>query len=91
MDTENCFIIVRCLECAYNNECAIVCKNTALAFMHGDLLVDTQKCPKCSAGRLKQGLPECVADCKHALQKAIITEMTVEDKRVQAVNSTSLL
>jgi Fe-S-cluster-containing dehydrogenase component len=90
MDTEDYFIIVRCLECTQNG-CSIVCKNTALAFMHGDLLIDAQKCPKCSGGNLKQGLPECVADCKYAMQKAIITETTVEDKRIQAVNALSLL
>jgi hypothetical protein len=59
--------------------------------MHGDLLVDTQKCPKCEGGGLKQGLPECIADCVYAAQKAIITELTVEEKRTQAVNALSLL
>lgn len=90
MDTESSFIIVRCLECTHTG-CAVVCESTALAFMHGDLLVDTQKCPKCSGGGLKQGLPECIADCEYAIQKAIITEMTIEDKRTQAVNALSLL
>jgi Fe-S-cluster-containing dehydrogenase component len=90
MDGENYFIIVRCLECTHRR-CAVVCDNAALAFMHGDLLVDTQKCPKCSAGSLKQGLPMCIADCKYAIQKAIITETTIEEKRTQAVNALSLL
>jgi Fe-S-cluster-containing dehydrogenase component len=90
MDTENYLIIVRCLECT-SKGCAVVCDNTALAFMHGDLLVDIQKCPKCNGGGLKQGLPECIADCEYAIQKAIITELTVEEKRTQAVNALSLL
>jgi Fe-S-cluster-containing dehydrogenase component len=90
MDTENSPIIVRCLECT-QNVCVVVCDNTALVFMHGDLLVDTQKCPKCSGGGLKQGLPECIADCEYALQKAIITELTIEEKRTRAVNALSLL
>ena len=90
MDTGSGFIIVRCLECAHSG-CAVVCDNTALAFMHGDLLVDTQKCPNCFDGGLKQGLPDCIADCEYAVQKAIITGMTVEDKRTQAVNALSLL
>lgn len=90
MDDENCFIIVRCLECKHKG-CAVVCDNTALAFMHGDLLVDTQKCPKCYDGGLKQGLPVCIADCGYAVQKAIITGLTIEDKRTQAANALSLL
>ncbi|MDR2097806.1 MAG: hypothetical protein LBP37_04725 [Spirochaetaceae bacterium] len=88
--TETDFIIVRCLECTRGG-CDVVCKNTALAFMHGDLLVDTRKCPKCSSGGLKQGLPECIAECEYAVQKAIITEITIEEKRTQAVNALSLL
>jgi hypothetical protein len=36
-------------------------------------------------------MPECIAECRHAIQKAIITEMTIEDKRTQAVNAMSLL
>ena len=90
MDTEGGFIIIRCLECTHKG-CAVVCENTALAFMHGDLLVDTQKCPKCYDGGLKQGLPGCIADCGYAVQKAIITGMTIEEKRTQAVNALSLL
>jgi Fe-S-cluster-containing dehydrogenase component len=90
MGTENYFIIVRCLECTYSG-CAVVCGKAALAFMHGDLLVDTRKCPECYGGGLKQGLPKCIADCGYAIQKAIITEMTIEEKRTQAVNALSLL
>jgi Fe-S-cluster-containing dehydrogenase component len=88
--SEDYFIIVRCLECTQKG-CVVVCKNTALAFMHGDLLVDAQKCPECSSGNFKRGLPACIADCKYAIQKAIITEPTVEDKRALAVNALALL
>ncbi|MDR1363857.1 MAG: hypothetical protein LBJ35_07420 [Spirochaetaceae bacterium] len=90
MDNESCFLIVRCLECTRKG-CAVICKNAALAFMHGDLLIDTQKCKGCKDSRFKQGLPECIADCAYASQKAIITETSVEDKRTQAVNAMSLI
>jgi Fe-S-cluster-containing dehydrogenase component len=90
MDTESCFLIVRCIECT-QKVCAVICKNAALAFMHGDLLIDTQKCLGCNMSGFKQGLPECVADCTYASQKAIITETSIDDKRTQAVNALSLI
>lgn len=49
MNTENYFLIIRRLECTRNG-CVVVCDNRTLAFMHGDLLVDTQKCPECHGG-----------------------------------------
>ncbi|MDR2658876.1 MAG: hypothetical protein LBC27_02645 [Spirochaetaceae bacterium] len=82
------FLIVRCLECT-RKVCAIICKKTALVFMHGDLLIDTQKCAGCKAAGFKRGLPECVADCAYASQKAVITQTSIENKRSQAVSALS--
>jgi Fe-S-cluster-containing hydrogenase component 2 len=90
MDTESCFLIVRCLECT-QKVCAVICENAALALMRGDLLIDTQKCADCNSSGFRQGLPECVAACTHAGQKAIITETSIDDKRTQAVNTLSLI
>jgi hypothetical protein len=59
--------------------------------MHGEILIDTRKCGGCPLSGLRQGVPQCVADCKCACQKAIVTEMSVMDKRTRAVNALSLL
>jgi Fe-S-cluster-containing dehydrogenase component len=89
MDNADFMLIVRCLECAQDS-CVVVCGDSALAFISGDLLVDTKKCPDCRNFNLNGGLPGCIADCKHAVQKAIITKTTIEDKRTQAVNAMSM-
>lgn len=89
MDNADFFLIVRCLECELDG-CAVACGNKALNFISGDLLVDTEKCPDCAGFNLKQGVPGCIANCEHAVQKAIITKTAIEDKRTMAVNAMSL-
>jgi Fe-S-cluster-containing dehydrogenase component len=89
MDNADFFLIVRCLECVQDG-CVVVCGNEALSFISGDLLIDRQKCSECVSFNLKHGVPVCIADCEHAVQKAIITKTAIEDKRTQAVNAMSL-
>jgi Fe-S-cluster-containing hydrogenase component 2 len=88
MTDQNQFILIRCQDCS-QGFCAVHCAEGTLAFMHGDLLIDTQKCGNCPQKAAE--IPRCVAECKHSGEKFLIDQVPVEDKRTQAVNAMSLL
>jgi hypothetical protein len=89
MNLENDYKLIHCAGCA-QYPCSVSCKNTALAFSRGDLIIESAKCAGCkdavAQGAAKQGgIPACIAQCKHSGEKAIITIIGVESKRAKAV------
>ncbi|GHU44915.1 hypothetical protein FACS1894190_16730 [Spirochaetia bacterium] len=89
MKTDNIYILIRCIDCEQKT-CRVTCKQTAIAFVHGDVLVERGKCGECGMAT-KGAIPECVENCKHGTEKAILTIADAEEKRSKAAYALSLL
>ena len=74
--------MIQCPECGVW-PCVVSCKENALSFFYGGLIVQTAKCAACP-DFLEDAIPRCVADCAKSAVKRLVEEESVEEKRKNA-------
>ena len=85
MSCESEYILINCPECAAFC-CEVSCKENAIAFFHGNIMVEGQKCVSCS-DRGGGNLPLCIERCDKSEAKNRIEEISSAKKRENAVSA----
>jgi ferredoxin len=67
----------------------VSCDYNALAYVCGDLLIELDKCAECGQHR-GSDIPECVASCEHAREKAVLEPPDIQAKQERAATALSL-
>jgi Fe-S-cluster-containing hydrogenase component 2 len=81
-------ILIRCTGCE-QEACTVLCVHNAVAYIMGDLLIETVKCEGCK--RNTALIPACITDCRNSAEKQILDMVSIEEKRKAAAGALSVL
>lgn len=79
-------MLINCPECGEDG-CSLFCKEGALAFFHGNVMIEEAKCVLCGEWKGVGTIPVCIAGCKHGGAQKIIEDESVDCKRGRAVET----
>ncbi|MDR3325496.1 MAG: hypothetical protein LBS82_05900 [Spirochaetaceae bacterium] len=83
-------MLISCLDCGADG-CALFCAEGAIAFFHGNVMVEAAKCAACGSWKGAATIPACISGCARGGGKTIIEVECVDNKRGRAVEALSLL
>jgi Fe-S-cluster-containing dehydrogenase component len=86
MKTE--YILIYCANCREDG-CTVACPAAALAFFHGNIMIEAAKCGGCVKSKGGGDIPSCVTDCKKSDEKKIFEETDSKIKRKNACEALS--
>jgi Fe-S-cluster-containing hydrogenase component 2 len=77
------FIHISCKDCI-SATCKIQCKENALLFVAGNLILTTNKCASCAQYEDRK-IPACIYNCPKSETKTIVTGKSNDIKRQEIV------
>jgi Fe-S-cluster-containing dehydrogenase component len=86
---KNDYFLIYCADCREDG-CTVACSASALAFFHGNIMIEAAKCAICAKWEGAGVIPSCVSGCKKSADKKIIEETDAKTKRKNACEALSL-